>query len=238
MSLADVLGLASTIAALLATTYAAGRWAAGVWHRTIGSRRVVRRQLDGIACGVTLAYLEERLGRPAFRRSYFDLVELSWRLPHAWFCGLVGDDSLLSFAITVTDPKFGYDCRHLTFGHLPVTLGRDTLAAGPEPAKTTVSVGARRAYVTDEHYFGNPGAYQQYLLAYNDQGVGRLVADMASTDAASLPTAPDPAETARVRAGTTANTLVVGAAHDDRTWRLWGFPGVDGDFVRTLRATD
>jgi len=236
-SLTDFLGLASTTAALLAAGYGAWRWSAGVWKRTVGSRKTVRRQLDGMACGVTLAYVENRLGHPAFRRPCFDLVELTWRLPHAWFCGLVSDDSLVSFAVTVTDPRFGYDCRHLTFGNLPVTLGRDTLAAGPEPGKTTVSVGARRFYVTDEHYFGNPGAYQHYLLAYNDQGVGSLVADTVSTDATSPSTAPDPAETARVRAGTTANTLIVGGAYDDRAWRLWGFPGVDGDFVRTLRAT-
>jgi len=145
-SLTDFLGLASTTAALLAAGYGAWRWSAGVWKRTVGSRKTVRRQLDGMACGVTLAYVENRLGHPAFRRPCFDLVELTWRLPHAWFCGLVSDDSLVSFAVTVTDPRFGYDCRHLTFGNLPVTLGRDTLAAGPEPGKTTVSVGARRFY--------------------------------------------------------------------------------------------
>ncbi len=160
MSLGETLGLAATVVGLLATTFAVWRWATRVWRRTVGSRRVLQRQLDGIGCGVTVAYVEDRLGRPAFRRRRSGLVELSWRLPHAWFCGLIGDDSLLSFAITVTDPKFRYDCRHLTFGHLPVTLGRDTLATGPKPIKTTVSVGARRVYVTDEHYFGNPGAYQ------------------------------------------------------------------------------
>ena len=234
-SLIEVLWIASSTAGLLAAGYGAWRSSAGVWKRTVGSRKTVRRQLDGIACGVTLAYVEDRLGHPAFRRPCFDLVELTWRLPHAWFCGLVSDDSLLSFAVTVTDPRFGYDCRHLTFGLLPVTLGRDTLAAGPESGKTTVSVGARRFYVTDQHYFGNPSAYQHYLLAYNDQGVGSVVADTASTDGTS---APDLAELVRVRTGTTANMLVVGGAHDDRAWRLWGFPGVDGDFVRTLRGAD
>ncbi len=238
VSLTDVLGLASTTAGLLALGYTAWRSAGRVWSRTVGSRRTVARQLDGIACGVTLGYLQARLGSPAFRRPCFDLVELTWRLPHVWFCGLVADDSLLAFAITVTDPRFGYDCRHLTFGLLPVRLGRDPLATAPDPVGTTVSIGARRFYVTDEHYFGNPGAYQRYLLAHNDQGVGSLVADTVSTDAVSLPAGPDLAEIARVRAGTTANTLVVGGAHDDRAWRLWDFPGVDGDFVRTLRARD
>lgn len=117
-----------------------------------------------------------------------------------------------------------------------MTLGQDALASGPEPAKTTVSIGARRFHVSDEHYFGNPGAYQKYLLAYNDQGVGLCVADTASTDAASHPSSPDPLESARVRAGATANTLADTGAHDDHTWRLWDFPGVDGDFVRTLRT--
>lgn len=59
--------------------------------------------------------------------------------------------------------------------------------------------------------------------------------DTASIDATS---APDPAELARVRAGTTVNTLIVGGAHNARTWRLWGFPGVEGDFRETLRAAE
>lgn len=188
MSFGESLGLASTIVALSGTAFGGWRWATGVWRRTIGSRKVVQQQLDGIACGVTTSYLEERLGRPAFRRTMNDRVELTWRLPHAWLCGLLGDDSLMAFAITVTDPKFHFNCRHLTFDHLAVTLGQDSLlAVDHTPSNTTVSVGARRVYVTDEHWFGNPGAYQTYLLAYNDQGVGDVATDAASVEKVAGP---------------------------------------------------
>lgn len=55
----DDVGLASAMAGLLATWYGAWRWVARAWKQTAGSRKAVRRQLDGIACGVTLAYVED-----------------------------------------------------------------------------------------------------------------------------------------------------------------------------------
>ena len=43
--------------------------AAGLSHRTLGSRRDLARRLNQVAAGVTTRYLQERFGAPAFVRA-------------------------------------------------------------------------------------------------------------------------------------------------------------------------
>lgn len=141
MSLVDDLQLAGTIVGLTAACYAGARLTLRTWLRTIGSRRDLTRRLNGLACGATYEYAIDLLGQPAFRRPLPMGEECTWRMKHGWVCGLVGERSLLAFAITVTDPRFRFDCSILTFGHLPVVLGLTTLGATPDPESAEVSVG-------------------------------------------------------------------------------------------------
>lgn len=172
MSSVDNLQLAGTIVGLTAACYGGARLTLRTWLRTIGSRRDLTRRLNALACGATYEYVVDLLGQPAFRRPLSEMEECTWRMKHGWVCGLVRNRSLLAFAITVTDPKFRFDCSILTFGQLPAILGLTTLGATPDPESAQVSVGARRFYMKQYHYFGNPGGYQRYLLAYNDLGTG------------------------------------------------------------------
>jgi hypothetical protein len=93
-------------------------------------------------------------------------------MKHGWVCGLVRERSLLAFAITVTDPKFRFDCSILTFGQLPVVLGLTTLGATPDPESAEVSVGARRFYMRQYHYFGNPVATSGTCWRTTTSGLG------------------------------------------------------------------
>jgi len=157
MSSVDNLQLAGTIVGLTAACYGGARLTLRTWLRTIGSRRDLTRRLNALACGATYEYVADLLGQPAFRRPLSEMEECTWRMKHGWVCGLVSDRSLLAFAITVTDPKFRFDCSILTFGQLPAILGLTTLGATPDPESAQVSVGARRFYMKQYHYFGNPG---------------------------------------------------------------------------------
>jgi|BarGraIncu01121A_1022015.scaffolds.fasta_scaffold35207_1 hypothetical protein len=80
------------------------------------------------------------------------------------------------------------------------------------------------------HYFGNPGGYQRYLLAYNDLGTG----DFNTSGAAQTPQ--EAAALVAARANTTANTLGVFPPMNNDFEQPWNWPGVDTDFVRTLHS--
>jgi len=230
MSSVDNLQLAGTIVGLTAACYGGARLTLRTWLRTIGSRRDLSRRLNALACGATYEYVADLLGQPAFRRPLSEMEECTWRMKHGWVCGLVSDRSLLAFAITVTDPKFRFDCSILTFGQLPAILGLTTLGATPDPESAQVSVGARRFYMKQYHYFGNPGGYQRYLLAYNDLGTG----DFNTSGAAQTPQ--ETVALVAARAKTTANTLGVFSPMNSDFEQLWNWPGVDTDFVRTLHS--
>lgn len=230
MSSVDNLQLAGTIVGLTAACYGGARLTLRTWLRTIGSRRDLTRRLNGLACGATYEYVVDLLGQPAFRRPLSEVEECTWRMKHGWVCGLVRNRSLLAFAITVTDPKFRFDCSILTFGQLPAILGLTTLGATPDPESAQISVGARRFYIKQYHHFGNPGGYQRYLLAYNDLGTG----DINTSAATQTPN--EAAALVAARANTTANTLGVFPPMNNDLEQLWDWPGVDTDFVRTLHV--
>jgi len=239
MSLVDDLQLAGTIVGITAACYAGARLTLRTWLRTIGSRRDLTRRLNGLACGATYEYAIDLLGQPAFRRPLPEVEECTWRMKHGWVCGLVREKSLLAFAITVTDPKFRFDCSILTFGQLPTVLGLTSLGATPDPESAEVSVGARRFYMRQYHYFGNPGGYQRYLLAYNDLGTGAVNFGPMGPRSYTTATAQTPQEAAALvaaRLNTTANTLGVFPPMSSDFEHLWDWPGVDMDFVRTLHV--
>jgi len=232
MPLGDDLQLAGTIVGLAAACYGGARLALRTWLRTIGSRRDLTRRLNGLACGATYEYVVDLLGQPAFRRALSEVEECTWRMKHGWVCGLVGDRSLLAFAITVTDPKFRFGCSILTFGQLPVVLGLTTLGATPEPESAHASVGARRFSMSQYYYFGNPGGYQRYLLAYNDLGTGEIDIGPLEGPGGSE----KPAALVAARGKSTANTLGVFPPMKNDLEQLWDWPGVDTDFIRTLHV--
>jgi hypothetical protein len=198
-----------------------------LYRRTIGSRRDLARRLNQLACGVTLDYVKERLGIPAFVRPFGQvqrreaatpprpparnllrvlagahgdavrvsgiprqegladcggagtkpLRELIFREKHAWVQVLADEsDAVTRFSITVTDPRFQFSTRLLTWGHLSVRLGRTPFSDVPEEGFTlrgqSLRIGAHNHEYAEAYYFGNPGQYQHFVLSSNEMGTG------------------------------------------------------------------
>jgi hypothetical protein len=256
---------------------------ARVYHHTVGSRRDLARRLNQLAAGVTVRYVEERFGTPAFartivlprglpetpeaarprRRTVRELArilsdasatassdpatpvaanapgravgggrsfrELVYREKHAWVQVLVDEnDAVARFSITVTDPKFKFSIRDLTWGHLAVRLGHsrfaDVLPGLPLDGRS-LRIGAHNHEYAEAYWFGNPGNYQHYVISSNEIGTGDFGFSIlrqgpswhrAGTLALDNPLPadqpefdPDASYAGRFRAETTINTLTV-----------------------------
>ncbi|HEX9358254.1 MAG TPA: ETEC_3214 domain-containing protein [Streptosporangiaceae bacterium] len=225
-----ILGLAAAIVAIGGGVLAAYRGLAALYGRTVGSRRSLDRRLNQLAAGVTTRWVENRLGAPAFARWFPQtgdgLRELVYRGRHAWVQVLAdGNDAVVRFSITVTDPRFQFQVSDLTSGHLVAKLGRTTfsgLQAQLDPQGHSFRSGAHNFEYAEAYWFGNPGNYQWYVLSYNDAGTGRFdVADyrhlpwrfqngiLRSGSATTPEFDPHSNDATRFRAKTTINTLTI-----------------------------
>ena len=174
-SLLNDLGVAASIVIVASGIFGVYQAAVRIYSRTVGSRRDLARRLNELAAGVTLRYVEERFGTPAFSRTIAlprqpsagavrpqkrtlrevalviagagataastqttgqahahdgapcdgqSFRELVFREKHAWVQVLADDnDAVARFSVTVTDPRFGFSVRDLSWGHLTVRLG-------------------------------------------------------------------------------------------------------------------
>jgi hypothetical protein len=167
-----------------------------------------------------------RGGGPDGGQSFRELV---YREKHAWVQVLVDEsEAVVRFSITVTDPKFKFSTRDLTWGHLAVKLGRSRFSdvqAGIAPDGRSLRIGAHNHEYAEAYWFGNPGNYQRYVISSNEIGTGEFGFSIlrqgpswhrAGTLAFDNPLPPgqpafDPqaSYTARFRAETTINTLTV-----------------------------
>lgn len=243
---------AAAVVAIGGGAAAAYRAATTAYRRTIGSRRDHAARFNRLAAGLTREYVEAAFGPPAFRSQPRDgEIGLIYVTPHAYL--QIGLDETAQaverFAITVTDERFAFRTRHLTFGNLDVHLGRSTFGDVDAPAAgTQFSLGARRFACARAYYFGNPGGYQHYVLAHNDAGTGEwsVPPDLPGSGGWAdgvlrPPDTHDPGGAGDVPppwlepalAGATVNTLaVVGPGARAPV----GWAGVDMDVVRLLRA--
>jgi hypothetical protein len=224
-----------------------------------------------MACGVTADYVDSLFGQPPFRFSGLPdkvagspgvtlLTERIYETKHAWLQVIAGfDGSVRAFSITVTDPRFRFRSGHLMFDQLDIQLGAARFGDVDHPPDGWQSLtGARRSSYAESHYFGNPGSYQVYVLAYNDIGTGSYVTpppfdvpDLLNprhwTDGRLCPETgsqpnwdplcglePLPAWLRRARDQTTVNTLTVLAPMGDVAI-IQRWPGVAGETVRLLR---
>jgi hypothetical protein len=87
-----ILGVAAAIVAIGGGGLAAYRGLAALYARTVGSRSYLSNRLNQLAAGVTIRWVEDRLGVPAFVREYrppdipsrLGQRELVYRAKHAW----------------------------------------------------------------------------------------------------------------------------------------------------------
>jgi hypothetical protein len=182
------------------------------------------------------------------------LRELIYRTRHAWIQVLADDnDTVARFSITVTDPRFRFQVRDLTFYQLDARLGRSSFSdirtwAGPDGR--SLSIAARRREYSESYWFGNPGNYQRHVLNHNDAGIGKFDFNIEmlggpawcqdgflrfdeAPPAAPPAFDPEAPYAQRFRAGTTINTLTVLGPLMPSTG-LVAPRGPDADHVRVL----
>jgi hypothetical protein len=99
-----------------------------------------------------------------------------YREKHAWVQVLVDqNDAVARFSITVTDPKFKFSIRDLTWGHLAVRLGHsrfaDVLPGLPLDGRS-LRIGAHNHEYAEAYWFGNPGDYS--FIAFSDFSAPKL----------------------------------------------------------------
>ncbi len=242
-SLLNDLGVAAPIVIVGGGVLGVYQAAARIYNRTVGSRRDLARRLNQLAAGVTLRYVEERFGTPAFARTIVlprrspseeaarshkrTLRELAliltdasatasssqattgtgdaqegappggqsfrewvYREKHAWIQVLADEnDAVVRFSITVTDPRFKFSVRDLTWGYLAVRLGHSRFAdvqAGLSPGGRSLRIGAHSHEYAEAYWFGNPGNYQHYVISSNEIGTGEFGAPVTTDPSAPL----------------------------------------------------
>jgi hypothetical protein len=232
------------------------------YQRTIGSRRKLVGQIDKLSCNVQTAYVDGLLGPPLFVRKSDNATERVYLTPHAYVQIVADDgDSVVWWAVTTTDkhfkPRFYLPPMSLDDTGWRVQLNKSSFTdLASSPLGVRWEVGARRFRVVESYYFGNPGHYQRYLVAYNDAGVGAVhvddkrppinYGDLMSRPEESMtpndqPILEDYASTFRAdRGGTVVNSFGVmrPSAGDAETelLRQWGL-GPDLDYIRVLNST-
>jgi hypothetical protein len=243
-----ILGLAAAIVAIAGGALAAYRGLAAMYGRTVGSRRRLSKRLNQLAGGVTIRWVEDRLGGPAFVREFKTTHTASWlghrelvyRNKHAWIQILADEhDAVVRFSVTVTDPKFRFQISDLTSGQLNAKLGRTSFSSVQTPLQPlgrSRRVGAHNFEYAEAYWFGNPGNYQWYVFSYNDVGTGHFDMTIGEHGTATFqdgilrpsnvtfPESDFQAEAeARFRAKTTINTLtVLGPGRADRQHQWLG----------------
>jgi hypothetical protein len=268
-SLPELLGTAAAIVAIGGGGLAAARVAMAWYGKTIGSRRVLAGRLNQLAAGVTTRWVEERLGPPTFVGDFpvpqdqlatatasasSVLRQLIYRTKHAWVQILADEnDTVVRFSITVTDPRFRFQVRDLTFYQLTARLGHSSFSdvrTRIQPDGRILNIAARRREYCESYWFGNPGNYQRYVLSYNDAGTGKFFFYLLtlggpswcqdgffmSSDPPAGPSPPfDPQSNygRQFRAGTAVNTLTVLSARMPPTG-MAAPRGPDADYVRVL----
>ena len=280
-SLLNDLGVAASIVIVAGAILGVYKAAVRIYSRTAGSRRDLARRLNELAAGVTLRYVEERFGTPAFSRTIvlprrpsvgavppqrktlreIALVvagadataastqitsgqaharggapydgqpfrELVFREKHAWIQVLADDnDAVARFSITVSDPRFRFSVRDLTWGHLAVRLGHSRFSDVREDLPVSgrsLRIGAHNHEYAETYWFGNPGNYQHYVISSNEIGTGEfwfpVLGEGPSGRRSGILAFDDPQpggqsalgtdepDWSRFRAGTTVNTLTI-----------------------------
>jgi hypothetical protein len=229
------LGIGASAASVLAALWGVRRAVNGIWRRTLGRRRAQAQVLHQLACGSSVAFVDELLGTPLFLGDEMGMTYRTYPLKGAWVQINVVSEAVHSFSITITDSSMHYPTKRLTFGSLDVRLGKDSFTRVQEvPQNEWCWIGARRMGYHQHFYFGNPAGYQNYWLSCNDEGAGSLspLADNFSTKGYVIKRTPKEFE-----AETTVNTLTVGPPLSDPAPLMSrSVLGPDHDQVRVFRG--
>jgi hypothetical protein len=102
------------------------------------------------------------------------VIQHIYRTPHCWILVIYGDDQAVqAFVVTITDKKFRLPLETLTQYQISATLPCLMAEIGTHSMQgRRLVLAARRFGYIEQHYFGNPGSYQNYFVGFNDAGIG------------------------------------------------------------------
>jgi hypothetical protein len=219
-SFPDIAEAAAAVVAIGGAAFATYRGYIKWYNHNLGSRRDLAKRLNELAAGITTQWVEDRFGTPAFIKTFhrtaagrvgaripegqdLKLRELIYREKHAWLQVLIDNNgAVVRFSITVTDPKFRFHIRDLTFGHMAIKLGRSRfsdLQTWASPEGRNLRIGAHNYEYAESYWFGNPGNYQHYIISHNEIGTGTF-------SFSALPHAPNFYQDGNLRIGDPADT--------------------------------
>jgi hypothetical protein len=128
-----------------------------------------------LACGQPVAFVASLFGPAVLRRKHDEgWIEHVFHTPHA-LVQILADESAVTrrWSITVTDERFPFRVRDLTFGRTDLRLGRSRFwNLTEEEGGQLRGIAARGSTYTEAYEFGDLAANQVYLFAYNDCGIG------------------------------------------------------------------
>jgi len=239
---------AMTIATVAATFYGA---LSRLYSETVGRRRSDYRKLRALACGVRTEYVTELLGEPVFlsngcsRRDdqHTDWVDRIYLLKECCVqtrCTTTGQ--VATFSITTMTSKFRPVVFFPRIGEHAgeeLVLGLHTFeAASDEPISADFFISAHTWGYVEQHYMGNPGYYQTYVLGYNNSSfAGTFATEHLSEndrDAVMRGDVIPVSALGEFRKHSIPNTITTVGFHAE--WEDYGSPrGPERDTLRVLR---
>jgi hypothetical protein len=174
-----------------------------VYRGTAGSRNDLAKRLNQLAAGVTVRYVEERFGTPAFARTIVLPRNLPSRNPdeppsrkrtvrrRAW---LPSDATAAAISAPAADGGERVAGQQQTFRELvyrekrawiQVVVDDDDAVARFSITVTdaqpglpldgrSLRIGAHNHEYAEAYWFGNPGNYQHYVISSNEIGTGEF----------------------------------------------------------------
>ncbi|WP_143229288.1 ETEC_3214 domain-containing protein [Actinophytocola xanthii] len=176
-------GIPGAISACLTLLIIVAGRTAGV-GRWLRRKAIHREQLLQLSCGISFSRFDDILGVPYIKSTQNSLPgsELPDRYiqvycsPYAYIlaAGSNKDESVHAFAITIRTKKFRLPIIKLTASQIEGVIPSLRISKIESALRTgnRLVIGANRFGYAESYYFGNPGFYQTYVLAYNDAGVG------------------------------------------------------------------
>ncbi|MGW4674376.1 ETEC_3214 domain-containing protein [Streptomyces sp. NPDC004324] len=174
---ADAIKLGASAAGVWGFLVTAGKFSKSRYAATIGKKRQLRRQLNKLAIGSTLAHVESLFGAPVFEQKVgTSATTYVYKTAYAWVqVRHSASKGVEVFSITVAHRRFHYSTKHLTWDGLPVKLGKSTFKdISSDPDGRIVRVGANNFLYAESYYLGNPGNYQHFIFSHTNAGVGNL----------------------------------------------------------------
>lgn len=183
----------------LVTSAALFQGARTFWRRTIGRRRHAARKIRQLAPQYRIEFYESILGQAAVTwradSGGETFTEWIWIDPLFFVQAVTGerDGSVLRWAVTSREKNFRPRLVLLPGTERPVRLRLNSSAFTDlyehEPQEIFCSVGARRYWYWEKHWFGNPGLYKHFFQGINSAGwssgseVERLIAMQGAVEA-------------------------------------------------------